>query len=67
MERRKARVIFTKAGGNASRNSYNCKVSIPKKWVDAMGLSVAERDVALEFDGEVIVIRKDGDSDDRQE
>lgn len=67
MESRRARIIFTKAGGNASRNSYNCKVSIPKKWADAMGLSVADRDVSLEFDGEVIVIRKDGDSNDRQE
>lgn len=67
MENRKARIIFSRAGGNASRNSYNCKVSIPKKWADAMGLSTTNRNVVLGFDGEEIVIRKDGDSDERQE
>ena len=39
METRKANMIFGKAGGNASRNAYTCKVSVPKTWVDRMGLS----------------------------
>lgn len=63
MEKRNGRIIFAKAGGNASKNSYNCKVSIPKKWVDVMGVTNDDRDVTLKFDGTKIVIRKGGDSD----
>lgn len=61
MENRSGRIIFAKAGGNASKNSYNCKVSLPKKWVDAMGITNDDRDVILQFDGKKIVIKKGGD------
>lgn len=61
MERRKMRVMFAKAGGNASRNAYTCKVSIPKKWLDEMGVTPDERDISLEFDGETIVLKRGDD------
>ncbi len=51
MEKRNGKVIFAKAGGNASKNARNCKVSIPKKWIDAMEITTDERDVTLQFDG----------------
>lgn len=56
METRKANVIFGKAGGNASRNAYTCKLSLPKTWVDRMGVSVDDREVALSFDGDRITV-----------
>ena len=64
MEKRKANIIFTKAGGNASKSAYNTKVSIPKAWADRMGFSVDDRSAILEFDDKQITIRK-GDSDDK--
>lgn len=66
MEKRNGRIIFAKAGGNASKNSFNCKVSLPKKWIDAMGISNDDRDVVLEFNGKKIVIEKGGDSHDEE-
>lgn len=58
MEERNANVIIAKSGGHSSKNSYNCKVSLPKVWVDRMGISLDERGVTLTFDGECIVIKK---------
>lgn len=62
MEIRKANMIFGKAGGNASRNSYTCKVSVPKTWVDQMGLTFEQREIELTFDGDRITIDKQGHS-----
>lgn len=61
MEKRNGRIIFTKAGGNAGKGSYNCKVSLPKKWIDTMGITVDDRDVTLQFDGEKIALKKGGE------
>lgn len=58
METRKANVIFGKAGGNASRNSYTCKISLPKTWVDRMGLNPERREIGLAFDGDRITIER---------
>lgn len=58
MESRKANVIFGKAGGNASRNSYTCKLSISKVWVDRMGLTPEHREVELAFDGDKITVER---------
>ena len=63
MEKRNGKIIFAKAGGNASKNAYNCKVSLPKKWIDAMGITIDNRDVALQFDGKSIVLEKGGEED----
>lgn len=63
MEKRKANIIFSKAGGNAGKGSYNTKVSLPKKWADKMGFSVDDRAATMEFDGEKVTIRK-GDIND---
>lgn len=58
MEQRNANMIIAKAGGNASQNAYNCKVSIPKKWADAMHVTENDKALILSFDGEKIVITK---------
>lgn len=63
MEKRNGKIIFAKAGGNASKNAYNCKVSLPKKWIDAMGITIESRDVTLQFDGKSIVLEKGGEED----
>lgn len=58
MEKRNANIIFSKAGGNAGKNSYNTKISLPKAWVDDMGFNVDDRKAILEYDDEKITIRK---------
>lgn len=63
MKKRKANIIFSKAGGNAGKGSYNTKVSLPKRWVDQMGFTIDDRVATLEFDGEKVTIRK-GDMND---
>lgn len=57
-EKRCANMIIAKAGGNASQNAYNCKVSIPKTWADKIGVSVDDKALSLEFDGQSIIIKK---------
>lgn len=61
-DKRGANMIIAKAGGNASKNAYNCKVSIPKSWADAIGAVPEDRELILEFDGKKIVIKKAGKS-----
>ena len=63
MEKRNVKIIFAKAGGNASKNACNCKVSLPKKWIDAMGITIEDRDITLQFDGKKIVLEKGGEED----
>ncbi|MCD8222049.1 MAG: hypothetical protein LUD07_07670 [Clostridiales bacterium] len=61
MEERKVKVIYGKAGGNASRNSYTCKVSVPKTWLDRMGVTLENREITLSFDEKRIILeRADG-------
>ena len=57
-EKRNANMIIAKAGGNASQNAYNCKVSIPKTWADRLGVSVDDKALSLEFNGDSIIIKK---------
>ncbi len=57
MEIRSANVIISKAGGNAGKNSYNCKVSLPKVWIDRLGITLDNRKVSLIFDEEQIIIK----------
>lgn len=58
IEKRKANMIIAKAGGNASQNAYNCKVSIPKIWADKLGVTAEDKTLQLEFHGDMIIIRK---------
>lgn len=52
------KIMFNKSGGNASKNSYSPKISIPKNWLDEMKISLDEREVKVTFDGTKITIEK---------
>lgn len=58
MEKRNANVMFGKAGGNASKNAYTCRISLPKTWLDRMGVSIDKREVTLSLDDDRIIIEK---------
>lgn len=55
-------IQLAKAGGNASPNSYGCKLSLPKTWVDNMGITPEQREVTLAFDGDRITVERPKES-----
>lgn len=49
-------IIFGKAGGNASKNSYSCKVSLPADAIEALGATPEDRGVIMKIkDGKIII------------
>ncbi len=57
--RRILNVIFTKGGSG----SITTKLSLPKVWIDEMGITQEEKNVVAECFGDKIVIRKANDMD----
>ena len=57
-ETRTLKVIFSKAGGNASKSAVSNKISIPNKWVSEMGMTKSKRSVRVTYDGNRIIIEK---------
>lgn len=60
MKVRKRRLMINKAGGTAGKDSVNYRVSLPAPWIKDMGLGKENRVLELKFDGEKIIIKKDG-------
>lgn len=58
MEIRKAKILINNAGGTASKKSNNYKISLPTSWINQLGITSADRNVVIHFDGESIVISK---------
>ena len=58
MDRRKLNVIFNKSGGTASKNSYTTRITLPKSWLDEMGVTQDAREVVASFDGRAITIKR---------
>ena len=50
--------MFNKSGGTASKGSYSPKISLPKSWVDEMGITLEEREVNVTFEDKTITIKK---------
>ena len=57
-ENRELKVMFNKSGGTASKNSYSPKISIPKTWLDDMGINLDEREVIAIYEDKKIIIKK---------
>lgn len=58
MERRLARINSSTAGGTAGAGAKTHKVTLPSRWLRAMGITDEEREVELIFDQNRIVITK---------
>ena len=58
MKRKKAKVIFNKSGGTASKGGITNRITIPTTWIREMGITEEERNVIIEFDGNTITIEK---------
>lgn len=55
---KKAKVIFNKSGGTASRGGITNRVTIPTSWAQQMGITKENREVILRFENGVITIEK---------
>ena len=58
IQERKARILINKAGGNAGPEGKTYRVALPAAWVKQLGVTSADREVLLQFDGESITIRR---------
>lgn len=56
MERRRAKVNLSAAGGSAGVGAKTCKVTLPTAWLSALGIGEDSRGVILAFDGARIVL-----------
>lgn len=58
MERRQARVNISSARGTAAKGSKTYKLTLPTKWVEAMGIDKTHREVELTFDGATVTLSR---------
>ena len=58
MDKRKIKISMVKAGGNAGKGAYSYRVSFPSAWAKAWSVTREDRDVAMAFDGERVVIER---------
>lgn len=58
MEERKAKILFNRSGGTASKGGITNRVTLPTKWIKEMGITEDNREVFLSFDGQKITIQK---------
>lgn len=59
-EKRNAKVLFSKAGGTATKGSQTTKITLPIKWVRKLGITEDDRevDITMDVEGERIIIEK---------
>ena len=65
-EERRLKVSFYKSGGTSSKGGISARISLPKTWLDTMGITQEYREVIASFDGEQIEIRR-GDNEEPME
>lgn len=51
-------IMFAKAGGNASKNAYTCRISLPMDAIKALGVTPDDRSVMLTIKENKVVIVK---------
>ena len=57
-ETRILRCLINKAGGNSGAGSKTYRTTLPSAWMKELGVTEADRDLELTFDGEKIIIKK---------
>lgn len=54
----KRNVMINKAGGTASKNAVNYRLSIPADMIRAIGVTELDRSVIMKCEGKKIIIEK---------
>ena len=55
----KRNVIFNRAGGNASKNAYSYKISLPADMIRELGVTESDRGVIIAMENGTITIQKE--------
>lgn len=58
IKERKANILINKAGGTAGPEGKSYRVVLPPVWAKQLGITLENREVLLQFDGECITIRR---------
>lgn len=58
VEERRANILINKAGGTAGPRGKSYRIVLPPTWAKQLGITEADREVLLQFDGECITIRR---------
>lgn len=58
MQSKIVKMSMSKAGGNASANSYKYMQVIPPSWAKELGITQDDRGVKMSFDGKQIIIER---------
>lgn len=59
MEKRKAKIIFTRSGAG----SRSTRVTLPVSWIDALNITTKDREVSLSLENGKIIISKDDNNE----
>ena len=51
-------IMFGKAGGNASKNAYTCRVSLPSDAIKVLGVTPEDRKLKMIIEEDKIIITK---------
>jgi len=54
----KRNVMFNKAGGNAGKNSYTYRLSVPVAMIEALGITQDDREVILKIEAGKVIVEK---------
>lgn len=54
----KRNVMFNKAGGNAGKNSYTYRISVPVAMIEALGITQDDREVILKIEAGKVIVEK---------
>lgn len=63
MEKRKAKILFTKSGAG----SRSTRITLPVSWIDVLNITQEDREVTLSLENGKIIISKDDSKDDNNE
>lgn len=63
----KRNVMFNKAGGNAGKNSYTYRLSVPVAMIEALGITPDDREVILKIEAGKVIVEKGGEGNERME
>ncbi|HHV09956.1 MAG TPA: AbrB/MazE/SpoVT family DNA-binding domain-containing protein [Clostridiales bacterium] len=54
----KRKILFNKPGGTASKGAIMARLTLPPEFVNALGLTIEDREVLISLEGDSIIIKK---------
>lgn len=54
----KRNIMFNKAGGNAGKNSYTYRLSVPVAMIEALEITPDDREVILKIEAGKVIVEK---------